>query len=379
MTNCIHFPACGGCTLQNLPYTDQLAQKQQTIESLFPSALPILPCDDPWYYRNKMEFSFSQNKAGEKFLGLILRKSRGKVFHLHECLISPPWFSQMLAAVRSWWENSDIAAFHFHQGTGSLRTLTIREGRHTGQKMVMLTVSGDPRFALSKASIDSFISAVGDPSISLFLRIQQCIPKQPTQFFEMHLGGPTHIEEHLHLHDRVLRFKISPSSFFQPNTLQAQKLYSAALRLAAPTSHMHILDLYCGTATIGLTFAPYVAHVTGIELNPYAVFDAKENAVLNHISNFTIHRGDVGKLISTLPPPDLVIIDPPRPGLDNPALEGLQALKPPQILYIACNPTTQSQKVAALTDYTIEAVQPVDQFPHTHHIENIVHLRRNKI
>lgn len=379
MRLCGHFPACGGCTLQHLPYLEQLAQKQTIINTLFPSALPILPCDDPWHYRNKMEFSFSQNKVGEKFLGLVLRKSRGKVFHLHECLISPPWFAAMLAQVRRWWESSDLSAYHFHRGTGSLRTLTIREGRRTGQKMVMLTVSGDPQFALTKNHLQSFIEAIGDPSISLFLRIQQCIPKQPTQFFEMHLAGPTHIEEHLHIEGRTLRFKISPSSFFQPNTLQAEKLYTTALRLAAPSSHAHILDLYCGTATIGLTFAPYVAHVTGVELNPYAVFDAKENAELNGISNFSIQRGDVGQLISSLTPPDLVIVDPPRPGLDVPALAGLQALQAPKIIYIACNPVTQAQNVAALTDYRVEVVQPVDQFPHTHHIENIVILSKNKI
>ncbi|MBS0615666.1 MAG: 23S rRNA (uracil(1939)-C(5))-methyltransferase RlmD [Verrucomicrobia bacterium] len=377
MPQCSHFPSCGGCTLQNLPYQEQLAQKQAAIQTLFPSALPIIPCDDPWHYRNKMEFSFSQNKAGEKFLGLVMRKSRGKVFHLHECLISPPWFSDMLATVRRWWENTDQAAYHFHHGTGTLRTLTIREGRHTGQKMVMLTVSGDPRFALTKPQIDSFVAAVGDPSISLFLRIQQCIPKQPTQFFEMHLSGPTHIEEHLHIEGQTLRFKISPSSFFQPNTLQAEKLYAAALHLAAPSSSMQVLDLYCGTATIGLTFASHVAHVSGIELNPYAVFDAKENAEINGISNFSIQRGDVGQLISSLPKPDLVIVDPPRPGLDAAALAGLQALRPSQIIYIACNPTTQAQNIAALSDYTVDAVQPVDQFPHTHHIENIVALRRH--
>ena len=370
---CSHVSECGGCTLQQLPYEEQLRQKQAVIDHLFPMAQPIVPCQNPWHYRNKMEFSFSQNKAGEKYLGLILRSSRGKVFNLHECLLAPPWMAETLQRVKAWWDSTDIPAFHFHRGTGTLRTLTLREGRRTGDRLALLTVSGDPQYALTRSQLNGFLKALDDPTMSTFLRVQQCIPKNPTQFFEMHLSGPDHIREELHLQGKTLTFKISPSSFFQPNTEQAELLYTQALAMTPPAALVY--DLYSGTATLGMAFALQAQKVIAIELNPYAVFDARINAEQNQISNITIECGDVGKLLSTLPEtPDLVIVDPPRPGLDSLALEHLQRLNPPHILYISCNPTTQAKNIAELTHYTPQQVQPVDQFPHTSHIENIVLL-----
>lgn len=320
-----------------------------------------------------MEFSFSQNKAGERFLGLIIKSSRGKVLNLHECLLSPPWFAEIVAQVRAWWESTNLSAFHFHRGEGTLRTLTLREGRRTGDRMAMLTVSGDPRFALTRSQINSFIQAVGP--LSTFLRVQQCIPKTPTQFYEMHLAGPDHITEKLHLKGRTLTFKISPSSFFQPNTVQAERLYTHALEMAGPAPLVY--DLYAGTATLGMAFAPQAQKVIAIELNPYAVFDAKYNAEQNKISNIEIHCADVGKFLSQITEtPDLVIVDPPRAGLDPTALEHLKRVAPPRILYISCNPVTQAKNIAELSGYQIDAVQPVDQFPHTPHIENITLLTK---
>lgn len=174
---CVHVPECGGCTAQQIPYGDQLQQKQAEIEKIFshfnvPIA-PIIPCKDPWRYRNKMEFSFSQNKAGDRYLGLILRKSRGKVFNLQECLISPPWMGEALQRVRAWWETTPLSAFNFRRGEGTLRTLTLREGRRTGSRLAMLTVSGDPRFAMTRAQLKGFIEALNDPQMSIFLRVQQ--------------------------------------------------------------------------------------------------------------------------------------------------------------------------------------------------------------
>jgi 23S rRNA (uracil1939-C5)-methyltransferase len=374
LPRCFHASECGGCTLQHIPYADQLQQKQQEIESIFaPSpVLPIIPCDDPWRYRNKMEFSFSQNKAGDKFFGLILKNGRGKVFNLYECYLASTWFAETVKAVRSWWEASDLQAFHFHKATGHLRNLTLREGKRTGDRMVILTVSGNPVFSLRREHLTSLIAAIGDPKISIFLRIQQAIKGSPTQFFEMHLSGPDHITEQL----LGLTFKISPTSFFQPNTLQAEKLYTAALNMAPPSDH--VIDLYCGTATLGMIFARAAKTVTAIELNPYAVFDAKANAEFNGITNIEIVRADVGKFLTTYSlTPDLVILDPPRVGLDPLAIAQVLRLQPKNILYIACNPKTQAHNIQELSGYKIVQIQPVDQFPHTAHIENIVLLDRN--
>jgi 23S rRNA (uracil-5-)-methyltransferase RumA len=379
---CIHVPDCGGCSFQQIPYSDQLIQKQAEIEKIFAPfdvpVSPIIPCKDPCRYRNKMEFSFSQNKAGDRYLGLILRKSRGKVFNLQECLISPSWMSEALQRVRSWWESTPLSAFNFRSGQGTLRTLTLREGRRTGDRLAMLTVSGDPRFALTRAQLNGFVKALDDPQMSIFLRVQQAIPSRPTQFYEMLLSGPDHITEKLHLQGKTLTFKISPTSFFQPNTEQAEVLYNQAIEIANMSPHSTVYDLYCGTATLGMAFALKAEKVIAIELNPHAVFDAKTNAEVNEISNIDIQCGDVGKLLSeaSILQPDLAIVDPPRPGLDSLAIAALKRLQPQHILYVSCNPLTQAQNITELSEYQIIYVQPVDQFPHTPHIENIVLLLR---
>ncbi len=377
MEFCHHLSECGGCSMQEVPYEEQLKQKQMEIEKIFSGVRvePIIPCMNPWRYRNKMEFSFSQNKAGDRFLGLIMRKSRGKVVNLHECLISPCWFTEVLKRVKKWWEESSpasLAAFNFRNGEGCLRTLTLREGRRTGDRLAMLTVSGDPRFAMKRGDLDRFVEIVGE--MSVFLRIQQARKGKPTEFFEMHLKGADHVREKMEIQGKVLTFKISPTSFFQPNTDQAEVLYNTALEMCSVGSDAVVYDLYCGTATLGMGFALMANKVVGIEINPHAIFDAKANAEENQISNMELICGDVGTVLSQMKTPDLAIVDPPRSGLDGPALEALKKLAPKKILYISCNPTTQAKNIAELTSYKINTIQPVDQFPHTPHIENIVLL-----
>ncbi|WP_404665677.1 23S rRNA (uracil(1939)-C(5))-methyltransferase RlmD [Rhabdochlamydiaceae symbiont of Dictyostelium giganteum] len=377
---CEHFLSCGGCSSQDIPYEEQLQRKQKVIEELFApfKPLPIIPCEHHENYRNKMEFSFSQNKAGDCFLGLILKQSRGKVFNLYECTIGPLECRDLLARVRLWWEKTQLSAFNFRSGLGALRTLTFRQSKKTGQSLIMLTVSGDPHFALSQEQLNAFIDCINDPSISVFLQIHQAIKGRPTQFFEMHLAGPSHIMETLTVEGREFTFKISPSSFFQPNTLQAEKLYQAALRLPSFDVDSCVYDLYCGTGTLGIVCAPRVKKVIGIELNPYAVFDGKLNAEHNGILNIDFHQGDVADILKSqeTEKPDVVIVDPPRVGLNEAAIQELLLLNPSEILYISCNPKTQVKNIEALTGYTVKIIQPVDQFPHTPHIENICLLTR---
>ncbi|MEN9344481.1 MAG: hypothetical protein RLZZ453_1268 [Chlamydiota bacterium] len=372
---CMHAPSCGGCAWQQMRYEAQLNEKQKCVERLFdPFAVrPIIPAVKEWHYRNKMEFSFSQNKAGEKFLGLVLAGTRGHVFNLKECHLVSPWMAKCLSDVRKWWEESGLLAYRLND-TGTLRTLTMREGENN---LLMLTVSGNPAFATPKAALDRFVKAV-DPSLSLFLRIQQIHKGRPTEFFEMHLAGKDHIMQSLTLPTGVLRFKISPTSFFQPNTCQAEVLYATALSLIDSPKN-HVLDLYAGTATLGMAMATFAKKVTSIEINPHACFDAEVNKQLNGLDHLEILCGDVGKLLPTLDSkPDLVVVDPPRPGLGKEAIAAILGLNPPEILYISCNPHTQAPEVQAFIQagYALIALQPVDQFPHTPHIENIAYLKR---
>jgi 23S rRNA (uracil1939-C5)-methyltransferase len=387
---CSHVPLCGGCSFQEIDYSEQLSRKETLIKEAFSSfssnALihSILPCASPWRYRNKMEFSFSQNRAGDQFLGLMIARSRGRVLNLNECLLTSAWFSEVLNHVREWWKKSGLNAYHPYSNKGSLLTLTLREGRRTQDKMAILTVSGEPEYALTRDHIAGFVEAVQKvENMSIFLCIRQQKKGSPTQFFEMHLSGKDHISEKMEIHigDMIkpFHFKISPRSFFQPNPLQAEILYSRALEMAKVDRSMHVLDLYCGTATLSMIFALQAGQVTGMELSPEAVLDAECNLKANGIENVTILSGDVAKILETWQGnPHLVCVDPPRSGLSTQAVDQILGLNPDKILYVSCNPLTQAENVKVFIEkgYLLEELQPVDQFPHTKHVENIAVLRR---
>lgn len=387
---CSHARMCGGCCWQQMAYEAQLAQKEERVRQAFPSQPvdPILRCADPYGYRNKMEFTFSENRAGMRFLGLMIAQAEPYVFNVTECHLASRWFSDVLTSVRAWWEESGLKAYYPPNDAGTLRYLTLREGVRTGQKMAVLNVSGNPEFAPSRGQLDGYVAAVrsalpeGEP-VSVFLRVHQTKKGKPTQFYEMHLFGSDHIVEELRLKQGKLSFKISPISFFQPNTLQAEKLYDAALDMLSPEDAI-VYDLYCGTGTLGMAAARFAKKVAGIELSPEAVIDAQENLARNGIRNVSVHQGDVGQILKQwigqpgFERPDAVIVDPPRAGLDPAAIGHLKNLLPKKIVYISCNPLTQAENVKELLQagYRIERLQPVDQFPHTYHIENICLLVR---
>ena len=236
------------------------------------------------------------------------------MLNLSECHLVSPWFVHMLGNVRTWWEQSGLQAYRMND-TGTLRTITMREGKRTGDKLVMLTVSGNPAYALHQSQLKSFIETVKSsipeeqwPRLSIFLRVHQIHKGSPTQFFEMHLHGPDHILEKMHLSlDKPveLTFKISPTSFFQPNTFQAEKLYSEALKMVQ-FPKKHVFDLYAGTATLGMAMAARAEKVTAIEINPHACFDAGSNKELNQLSNLEILCGDVGKKLEELRKGDFI-------------------------------------------------------------------------
>jgi 23S rRNA (uracil1939-C5)-methyltransferase len=400
---CIHFASCGGCRWQHIPYPLQLDQKVNSIQKCFgdlltPSVIvhPIIPCDPPWEYRNKMEFSFSQDLSGERFLGLIKQGSKGKVLTLTECHLVKPWFIEALEAVKTWWNSSTLEAYHLHKDKGSLRTLMLREGTRSGDRMVCLTVSGNPDYALNKKQLVDFttllkqtISPSNGGKLSIFLRIQQIAKGTPTRFYEMLLNEPDQIRETLYISKEdkdisPLEFKISPASFFQPTTTQAEKLYSHALEMAQITKDCVVYDLFCGTGTLGICAATYAKFVVGIEISPEASLDARTNAKDNHLTNITILTGDVGIVLEqiqkegTHPLPDVVMVDPPRAGMDEKAIKTLLSLNAKTIVYVSCNPATQALNIQELAKngYTLISLQPVDQFPQTIHVENIALLKK---
>jgi 23S rRNA (uracil1939-C5)-methyltransferase len=387
---CIHFGVCGGCRFQQISYEKQLELKELHIKRCFPDVpFTMLPAVEIWHHRNKMEFSFSSDTAKNYYLGLIIDSSRGKVVNLSECHLTNPWYIETLRAVRQWWKESTLEAYHPSKNTGALRTLTLREGKRTGDRMVFLTVSGNPEYALNKKQIEEYVSAVRSveeegKKLSIFLRIHQQIKGKPTQFFDMHLYGPDHITETLLINDVPLTFTISPSAFFQPNTLMAEKLYNKAIEMIGIIEDKVIYDLYCGTGTLGICMAKKAREVVGIELSADAAYDARNNATLNGLENITIYTGSVEDKLKEIiedqqhPLPDVVVVDPPRSGLDPRSLEHLKTLNPPAILYVSCNPVSQAKNIAdlALAGYRLTSMVAVDQFPHTLHIENIALLSR---
>lgn len=386
---CVHAATCGGCSWQQMNYVAQLREKEKRVFEAFQGnhfVSPIIPSPLRFGYRNKMEFTFSQNRAGTRYLGLMIAQAEPYVFSLQECHLGPTWFQSVVAEVRKWWEASSISAYNGSNDTGVLRYLTLRNAEKTKGKMVILNLSGRSEETLSRQDIDQFVVVVREAAgedVSIFLRIHQTKKGRPTQFYEMHLNGSDHLVETLRIGDKDFSFKISPVSFFQPNTLQAERLYTEVMKRCQGAQLVY--DLYCGTGTLGMAVSSFASEVVGVELSPEAVLDAKENLRMNQIENMSVFQKDVGKWIQEMmnspsfKRPDAVILDPPRAGLDPIALDCLKKILPSKIVYVSCNPVSQAENIRELvmSGYKIIELQPLDQFPHTYHIENIALLERN--
>ncbi|MFW5967843.1 MAG: 23S rRNA (uracil(1939)-C(5))-methyltransferase RlmD [Persicimonas sp.] len=398
---------CGGCTYQSLSYRHQLATKERIVKNLVAErdldpglVLPVIGQDEPWYYRNKMEFSFGDTAGREFALGLYPKGYHYEVLNLDECYLQSPFSSDLLPQIRLWAVRHGLEPYINKDDTGFLRTLSIREGKRTGQRMVELTTtdaetalfdsSQRPAGEIADAFCD-FLLEVGDAEItSVYWTQKRAVRGEPTRFFEHHLYGKPVLVEEMHLpDDRRLSFEIHPRAFFQPNTLQAEVLYAQVLEKSGLRNGDRrastALDLYCGTGTIGLALSPYAERVVGIEREPEAVENARDNARINDIDNVEFLVGDVADMIDEdASHPlgeriDVVVVDPPRAGLLPRALRHLVRIDPPRIVYVSCNPEALARDLAELTEagYHIEVIQPVDMFPHTYHVENVVALQKD--
>ncbi len=381
---CKHFSICGGCTWQHVAYEKQLQLKEEMIKELFRSydahVYPIIGASKKWQYRNKMEFSFSEDLKGQKFLGLMMRCSKGRVFNIEECHLVNPWMADTLQAILGWWKERELQAFYGPKNKGHLRTLTMREAS-TGDRVIILCVSGNPEYAIKRKDLDQFVEVckktAGEQHSSI-LRIQQVHKGRETEFFEMRLNGPDTFRETLLINNKEFEFFLSPSSFFQPNREQASIIYEKALELANLSQDLVLYDLYAGVGIFGMVASPLVKEVISIELSPDAAYDGTENAKRLQLKNYRMIRGDVQKVLAdtTLPRGDVAVVDPPRNGLGRVACELIAALAPKTICYVSCNPKTQKIDVDMLTKagYKLVALQPIDQFAQTIHVENIAIL-----
>lgn len=407
---------CGGCTLQALPYAAQLAHKQALVEAQLASAgidaavRPIIPQvgGEPWFYRNKMEFGFGRDREGRYALGLHPTGYRHEVLRLEECWLESREAVALLHAAREHAESAAYEPYLPRDGSGWLRTMTVREGKRTGERMVILNTSDAAQVpsaagpvaasqavrALAQALLDA-AQRGGFALDSVIHERQRTVRGERTTFAHETLHGRDVLTEALHLaspgggeQQQRLVFEVHPRAFFQPNTLQAEVLYGQVLAaaLAGAQRPRLALDLYCGTGTIGLCLAPWLERVIGVELVPEAVENARRNASLNGLDGrIEWFAGDVRAVLSgalarvmAAREVDLVVVDPPRAGLMPEAVGHLEALGAPALVYVSCNPESLGRDLARLTraGYAVDTVQPVDMFPQTGHVETVVRLTR---
>lgn len=374
---CSHDDECGGCTWQDLAYDQQLAyKKNQVVQTLSrlgdlnEIVVPdVLGAPEQFAYRNKMEFSFHVTEDASFTLGLHRRGRWDEIFDLTRCHLCTPVYSEIAAWMRTFVQARQIPVYDVTDHTGFMRFLMIREGKNTGQVMVnIVTNYGDlPHQSELVAGLRTAF-----PAIATVVHNQNGQKSNiATGEIETILYGPGYIEETV----SGARFRIRANSFFQTNTHQTERLYQTGFDRLSLTGEERLLDLYCGTGTIGILAASRVKEVVGVELVADAVIAARENADINKVENISFFEGNVKDVIRRYEaeprPFEVIVVDPPRAGLHPKALKRMIAMEAPQVLYISCNPATFARDAKELiaADYTLSEVQPVDMFPHTMHIE----------
>jgi len=374
---CRHFGTCGGCRFQDLAYTAQLAEKERQVRDALvrigrfqaPPLEPILPAASQYGYRNKLEYSFTTGDEGVE-LGFHRAGRWDAVVGIDECLLTTEVGNEIRLAVREWAREEQLEPYDQATGSGYLRHLVVREGRNTGQALIVLVTAPGERFETGYLvdvlrrfpEVRSIHWAINDT------------PAEQTNLPTRLLWGVDAIEEEI----LGLRFRVRPSAFLQTNTEMAARLYELAREYAALDGSENVYDLYCGTGTIGLALARDAASVWGLEISEEAIACAIENAELNGIENARFFAGNVGQTIEELREeagsPDVVVVDPPRAGLAGKALRRTGALGAARIVYVSCNPTTLASDLQVLRDqfgYELERCRPVDMFPHTPHVESV--------
>ncbi|MBI5629835.1 MAG: 23S rRNA (uracil(1939)-C(5))-methyltransferase RlmD [Elusimicrobia bacterium] len=383
---CSHFGSCGGCSLQDLSYEDQLSLKLGKVSLLLEpvGAKPgrIHPSPDPWFYRNKMEFSFGDvyppiPGGPSLYLGLKPKGRWYQILDLRECFLLSPETPALLEAVRRWAGREGILPYNSRRHTGFLRHLVVREAKNSGERLVLLVT------APGAFPGESFARAVSEayPATTILRGVNgKSSDTAVSDSMEILMGSGV-ITESLRFPEEKLSFRVSPHSFFQTNTRGTELLYGLLRSWAKELGPKAILDLYCGGGGIALSLASLCQKATGAELQASSIEDARANASLNGIKNTQFYCGAVEVLLAALLDigPELVVLDPPRAGLHPKALEVLLSCRPESLFYVSCNPEALARDLGALTRfYSIERVESVDLFPHTDHIETVAWLARKR-
>ena len=396
---CKHFGVCGGCKWQCLPYEEQLRFKQKQVwDNLtrigkieLPEMMPILGSKHVARYRNKLEFGFSNKKwltseqvaSGVQFdcmdaVGFHIPGAFDKILDIEECHLMDDINNRLRNGIRAYALAHGLTFFDLRQQTGLLRNMMIRTSA-TGEIMLLMQfcMRGADDEAQAKALLEHLHTTFPEVTSLLYVNNTKCNDTIGDLDVQTYAGTPFIYETM-----EGLRFKVGPKSFYQTNTEQAYELYKVARDFAALTGDELVYDLYTGTGTIANFVARQARQVVGIEYVPEAIEDAKVNAELNGLDNTLFYAGDMKDILTTgfierHGKPDVIITDPPRAGMHTDVVNAILFAAPRRIVYVSCNPATQARDLALFdTDYRVTKVQPVDMFPQTHHVENVVCLER---
>lgn len=393
---CIHFGVCGGCKWQHLPYNLQLKNKEKQVTDNLERigklninlTEGIIGSPDLYLYRNKLEYTFSHKKwltyeemnAGadrENALGFHMPGQFDKILDIIECHLQPEPTNLIRNAVKNYAVENNLSFFDLREQTGFLRNMIIRNNKDGNVMVIMIFFYDDEpaRTALLKFIADKFPMVKSLMYIINSKKNDSLGDQEPILF-----KGEDHLIETM----GNLRFRIGPKSFYQTNTKQAETLYKTAATFAGLTGKEIVYDLYTGTGTIANFVAAQSKKVIGIEYVDDAVKDARINSYLNKISNTSFFSGDMKDILTESfmeenGRPDVIITDPPRAGMHEDVISVILKASPERIVYVSCNPSTQARDIALLSSkYIVTGVQPVDMFPHTHHVENVVLLERSE-
>lgn len=395
---CEHFGVCGGCKWQMLPYEKQLQYKQQEVEQhlkrigkvTLPPMEPILGCTETRFYRNKLEFTCSNRRYllpeeikgdhaidPENAIGFHVPRLFDKVIDINTCHLMHEPANLVRNTIRDYALAQGLTYYDIREHHGFLRTVIVRV-LTTGEVMVNIVLGKEDKVA-RKALLDHLLAKVPAITTLLYTINQKWNDSLHDQEPITYFGKGYALEK---LDD--FQFKIGPKSFFQTNTRQGEQLYRVTREFAELTGKETVYDLYCGTGSIGIFVSTGAAKVVGVEVVAEAIEDAKENAALNNIGHASFFTGDVIDVCDDVffaehGRPDVIITDPPRAGMHEKLVQKLLEMEAPLIVYVSCNPATQARDLNLLdAKYEVTRVRPVDMFPHTHHIENVVQLKLRK-
>ena len=389
---CEHFNLCGGCTIQQLDYQKQLHYKQKQTSDILNKIAgikhldinPIIGCERTFFYRNKMEYTFSANpwyiedeSYDDVIVGLHVPKRFDKILNINKCHINYEVFNQIISIAKEVSNKEKMIPYDVVKHTGFLRYLVLRAGVKTNEFMINFVTS-----TFNKRFMNSFLEKILDvlPNVTSVINTINSDKNNTAK------GNPKTIFGSSYINEKIgdYTFKISANSFFQTNSYQVKTLYDYIIKTSDFKKSDIVYDLYCGTGTIGIYISQFVKKVYGIEIVEDAINDAKINAENNYIDNINFYCGDLkdildSKALDNIEKPTTVIVDPPRPGLHPNTVKNLIRLSPEKIIYVSCNPSTQARDIKFINEngYQIHDIQPLDMFPHTPHIECIATLNKD--